>query len=197
MSLKRKASFPTQPSPFASCGMDIDNSKHLNSRTLKRFRNGRPDDEVVYACQVQANMRAEKTLRWIFSAQQQQHSGPMDTSDEPMEDATLVPTPEEIDPRQQTLLRFFQPRGQQVPRFKPSREALVPLANEIVMNQEDSIRRAAFEQMAANTNSSGSETTSPGFNSVDMDMDMDMDIDTNESSPSSNPASNPGGMTWM
>ncbi|KAJ6021795.1 hypothetical protein N7540_007299 [Penicillium herquei] len=186
MSLKRKASFSTtQPSPFASCGMDIDNSKHLHSRTLKRFRNGRPNDEVVY----------EKTLRWIFSAQQQQHSGPMDTSDEQMEEAVPVPTPEEVDPRQQTLLRFFQPRGHQVPRFKPSREALVPLANEIAMNQEDAIRRAAFEQMAVGTNSSGSETTSPGFNSMDMDMDMDMD--TNESSPGSNPASNPGSMTWM
>lgn len=52
MSLKRKASFSAAPSsPFApmSCEVDmVDSSKHLHSRTRKRFRDGRPDDEVVY-----------------------------------------------------------------------------------------------------------------------------------------------------
>jgi hypothetical protein len=52
MSLKRKASFsamsfaPSAPAP-SEWGM-TDSSQHLNSRTRKRFRDGRPSDEVVY-----------------------------------------------------------------------------------------------------------------------------------------------------
>ena len=52
MSLKRKASFSGLPSSLAMAtpsgwGMS-DGSKDLPSRTRKRFRNGRPDDDVVY-----------------------------------------------------------------------------------------------------------------------------------------------------
>lgn len=54
MSLKRKASIPSltspNPAPVMS-GRSIvadDSPKHLHSRTRKRFRNDRPDDEVVY-----------------------------------------------------------------------------------------------------------------------------------------------------
>lgn len=52
MSLKRKASFSAMPSsPFAPASSDwdmTDSSKHLHSRTRKRFRDGRPNDEAVY-----------------------------------------------------------------------------------------------------------------------------------------------------
>ncbi|KAJ5641706.1 hypothetical protein N7490_005706 [Penicillium lividum] len=188
MSLKRKASFSTPSTPFApvSCELDmVDSSKHLNSRTRKRFRDGRPNEEVVYA----------KTLRWIFSAQKQPPAVPMDTSEETMEEDPSFQTPspetETIDPRQHTLLRFFQPRTQPVPRFKPSREALVPRANETMMSQDDALRRAAFQQMNAGAGSTGSET-STGFN-----QDIDMDIDTDESSEGSNLSPNVGGMAWM
>lgn len=123
----------------------------------------------------------------------------MDISEEIMEDASSLPTPETVDPRQQTLLRFFQPRAQQGPSFKPSREALVPRANDIAMNEEDALRLATFEQMKAGNSSCGSETMSNGVNPVgtDMDMDMDMDMDTDESSDGSNAASNMGAVGWM
>lgn len=57
MALKRKASFSAIASPNALVTapgelMMIDETpKHLNSRTRKRFRNDRPDDEVVYGKQ--------------------------------------------------------------------------------------------------------------------------------------------------
>ncbi|KAJ5765430.1 hypothetical protein N7520_004989 [Penicillium odoratum] len=223
MSLKRKASFSTPSIPFApvSCEMDmVDSSKHLNSRTRKRFRDGRPNEEVVYGktsthlalqkqiarrdCYAvrctktsQADQQPAKTLRWIFSAQQQQPAVPMDTSEEIMEEdpsfQTPAPETETVDPRQHTLLRFFQPRAQPVPRFKPSREALVPRANETIMSQDEALRRAAFQQMNAGAGSTGSET-STGFN---QDMDMNMDMDTDESSEGSNLSPNVGGMAWM
>ncbi|KAJ5992321.1 hypothetical protein N7451_008045 [Penicillium sp. IBT 35674x] len=187
MSLKRKASFSAAPSsPFApmSCEVDmVDSSKHLHSRTRKRFRDGRPDDEVVYA----------KTLRWIFSAQKQSTAAPMDTSEETVEEDHSSQSSETVDPRQHTLLRFFQPRTQPTVQFKPSREALVPRANETSMTQDEALRRAAFQQMAVGAGLSGSETMSAGFNHVDMDMDMD----TDESSEGSDSSPNVGAMAWM
>lgn len=100
-----------------------------------------------------------------------------------------------VDPRQHTLLQFFQPRTQPTIQFKPSREALVPRANETSMTQDEALRRAAFQQMTVGAGSSGSETMSTGFNQVDMDMDMD----TDESSEGSNssPNANAGAMAWM
>ncbi|KAJ6110639.1 hypothetical protein N7486_002874 [Penicillium sp. IBT 16267x] len=187
MSLKRKASFSTAPSsPFVpvSCELDmVDSSKHLNSRTRKRFRDDRPDDEVVYA----------KTLRWIFSAQQQQTAIQMDISEEKMEEASSSPSSEPVDPRQHTLLRFFQPRTQPAVQFKPSREALVPRANETSMTQDEALRRAAFQQMTVGAGSSESETMSTRFNQMDIDMDMD----TDESSEGSNSSPNTGAIAWM
>lgn len=51
MSLKRKASFPTiaAVTPFCPEAVVVDDTpRHLNSRTRKRFRNDRPDDQTVY-----------------------------------------------------------------------------------------------------------------------------------------------------
>ncbi|KAJ6131417.1 hypothetical protein N7523_001877 [Penicillium sp. IBT 18751x] len=198
MSLKRKASFsamPSAPSALAPSQWSIaDGSQHLNSRTRKRFRDGRPSDEVVY----------EKTLRWIFSAQQQQEQQrqlqpeqhqmgtPTGVTDEAMDSEPTLPTPETVDPRQQTLLRFFQPRPQGLSPFRPSRQALAPRANETAIDQENLIRRHAFVNPAGS--SSGSETMSPGFNQMHLNMDVDMDTD--QSSEMSNSASNVDVMGW-
>lgn len=106
------------------------------------------------------------------------------------------PTPTDvIDPRQQTLLRFFQPRTQSASPFKPSREALAPRANETAMCQDDALRYEAFGRNNSVGSTSGSESTSPGFNQMDMDMDMDMNTD--ETSESSNSAANNGVVRWM
>ncbi|KAJ5132153.1 hypothetical protein N7448_006311 [Penicillium atrosanguineum] len=191
MSLKRKASFsamPFAPSALAPSEWGMaDGSQHLNSRTRKRFRDGRPSDDVVY----------EKTLRWIYSAQQQQPQQQMETStgpiDEAMDSEPTLPSPETVDPRQQTLLRFFQPRPQVASSFRPSRQALAPRANETAIDRDDMLRRQAFMNPAGS--SSGSETMSPGVNQMHMDMDVDMDTD--QSSGRSNPASNIDVMGWM
>ncbi|KAJ5156228.1 hypothetical protein N7492_009031 [Penicillium capsulatum] len=187
MSLKRKAPFASAipSSPLAPPPSEWDDtSNHLHSRTRKRFRDDRPSDKIVY----------EKTLRWIFSAQQQQQqqTAAMDTSDETMDSESMLPTPETIDPRQQTLLRFFQPRTQPGSPFRPSRHALAPRANETAMEHDEILRRQVFNGMNPAVSSTTSETTSPGNN---MDVDMDVDMDTEETSDGSYNASKP--MAWM
>lgn len=119
----------------------------------------------------------------------------MDTSDEVMDADSMLPTPETVDPRQQTLLRFFQPRTQSASPFRPSRHALAPRANETAMDQDDIMRHQAFNGMNPTASSTASETTSAGFNAMDVDMDVDMDTD--ESSNSSHAASKAGALGWM
>ncbi|KAA8647388.1 uncharacterized protein ATNIH1004_006081 [Aspergillus tanneri] len=104
MSLKRKASFPIIASSNVesfmtgpSLMMD-DSPKHLGSRTRKRFRNDRPEDKVVY----------ENTLRWLFSAQQQQESAAPSLDEHENMELESLPSSEIVDPRQQTLHKFFQ-----------------------------------------------------------------------------------------
>ncbi|KAJ5095814.1 hypothetical protein NUU61_005170 [Penicillium alfredii] len=179
MSLKRKSVFQAVPSsplaPANEWGI-VDTSAHLHSRTRKRFRNDRPSDAVVYASMLTSS--SENTLRWIFSAQQQQNSTPaVDNTamDSAMDSEPTLPPPETVDPRQQTLHRFFQPTPQPSSPFRPSRQALAPRANETGLAQEDLLRRKAFDRMNSVDSSSDSETTSPGCNQPDVDMDVDMD----------------------
>ncbi|KAK2858430.1 hypothetical protein FQN49_004744 [Arthroderma sp. PD_2] len=129
MSLKRKASFSTLLSPRSStsfydhnvspipCSLDdamvIDETpQHLHSRTRKRFRNDRPDEQAVY----------DNTLRWLFSAQKQadnnevhtmsatgsgdspQNVDPNTSSQDDSMNSSLKP-----DPLQKTLHHFFRP----------------------------------------------------------------------------------------
>ncbi|QKX62766.1 uncharacterized protein TRUGW13939_09931 [Talaromyces rugulosus] len=95
MSLKRKASFSSYQPEI--CSRPVDNTpQHLSSRTRKRFRDNRPNEQTVY----------EKTLRILYDAQKR----PM--SSNPEEQMALTPPPcdpEALDPRQQTLRKFFQP----------------------------------------------------------------------------------------
>lgn len=106
-------------------------------------------------------------------------------------DAEPTHPTETIDPRQQTLLRFFQPRDQTAASFRPSREALVPRANETALDQDDLLRQQAFLTSAGSF--SGSESTSPGSNQTDVDVDMDME----QSRDGCNSASNLGVVGWM
>ncbi|KAJ6044089.1 uncharacterized protein N7446_002286 [Penicillium canescens] len=193
MSLKRKAeiaavpSSPSVPAP-SEWAMMIDGNNYLHSRTRKRFRDDRPSDQVIY----------QNTLRWIFSAQKQQvpaRTIEMDT----MDSEPTLETPEEVDPRQQTLHRFFQPTPQQSSSFRPSRQALAPRANETALAQEDSLRRRAFDQMNPVNSSSTSDSNSPGFNQMGADMDMDMDMDSGSGSDGSGQLSKNcfGGMAWV
>ncbi|KAL2013184.1 hypothetical protein VTN00DRAFT_709 [Thermoascus crustaceus] len=105
MALKRKASFTMTSSSnatpsFPGAVVTLDEPpRHLNSRTRKRFRNDRPDDQTVY----------ENTLRWLFSAQKKQQQVTSLPMDEDMSMSLEPSEPEPFDPRQQTLHKFFQP----------------------------------------------------------------------------------------
>lgn len=112
-------------------------------------------------------------------------------TDEVMNDETTLSTAETIDPRQQTLLRFFQPRAQPTSPFRPSREALAPRANETALDRDDLVRRQAFGVLTGGSN--GSETTSPDCDQ----MDVDMDLDTDQGSDGSNATPNIGVVGWM
>lgn len=107
-----------------------------------------------------------------------------------MDAEPALPT-ETVDPRQQTLLRFFPPRGQASVSFRPSREALAPRANETALDKDGLLRQQAF--MTSAGSASGSETASSGCNQMDVDMDMD----TDQSSDGSNAGSNMGVVGWM
>ncbi|KAJ5163070.1 uncharacterized protein N7500_004900 [Penicillium coprophilum] len=190
MSLKRKASFtalPASPSVAAPNEWGIGTeSTHLHSRTRKRFRDGRPSDQIIY----------QNTLRWIFSAQKQQESAQA-TDMDTMDSEPTLETPETVDPRQQTLHRFFQQKPQQSSSFRPSRHALAPRANETALTQEDLLRRQAFNQMSSGDSSS--ESNSPGSNPMGVDVDMDMDMDSKNGSYGlvQAPKNWVGGMAWM
>ncbi|EGD98673.1 hypothetical protein TESG_06153 [Trichophyton tonsurans CBS 112818] len=128
--MKRKASLSTILSPRSSTSfydrtvspipcsigdaMVIDDTpQHLHSRTRKRFRNDRPDEQAVY----------DNTLRWLFSAQRQAENHglypePITSIDDSLEgleedpsfqeDSTTTSLPKP-DPLQKTLHHFFRP----------------------------------------------------------------------------------------
>lgn len=114
-----------------------------------------------------------------------------------MDSEPTLETPEDVDPRQQTLHRFFQQKPQQSSSFRPSRSALAPRANETALAQEDLLRRQAFNQMSSGDSSS--ESNSPGSNQMGADVDMDMDMDSRNGGDGLDKAPNNwvGGMAWM
>lgn len=175
--------------------MTIDETpKHLHSRTRKRFKVDRPDDQTIYGepDQIQQNKKKknlqshqsceiDKTLRWLFSAQKKifrPDSSPS-PSDSTLDDVSAQPTP---DPNQQTLRKFFQ-------RSTPN----VPLnaCNGPASGQH-------FSSMLSGS-SSGSHSNSGCLDSsMDMDMDVDMDhAGDNPSLPSRLEKVWVGGIGWM
>lgn len=114
-----------------------------------------------------------------------------------MDSEANVETPEAVDPRQQTLHRFFLKTPQQPSSFRPSRQALAPRANETALAQEDLLRYRAFNQTSSMD--SASESNSPDFHSLGVGMDMDMEIDSGCGSDGSEQVSKnlAGAMSWM
>lgn len=120
MSLKRKASSDTGLRQTR----DYDHPYHLNSRTRKRFRDNRPDEHTIYGksnclcqCAGHSNLtEPANTLRILYQAQKQPHpdilSGSIDDpipSTESLLECDYVGECEVVDPRQQSLLKFFRP----------------------------------------------------------------------------------------
>ncbi|KAI9038531.1 uncharacterized protein KD926_010660 [Aspergillus affinis] len=188
MSLKRKASFPTIASPntdsFTLELLSMDDSpKHLSSRTRKRYRNDRPEDKVVY----------ENTLRWLFTAQQQQGPTASPEADENM-DLTTLSSSEIVDPRQQTLHKFFQPS--QTSSFQPranhlhQRPHANPPSNNIFPQRPD------FDMVSTVTLISR-DTSSPSSHGASTGMDMDLDMGPNRDDPGQDIRKWMGRHGWM
>ncbi|KAK2742514.1 hypothetical protein FQN55_007800 [Onygenales sp. PD_40] len=174
MSLKRKASFstitspnsystynnPTAPIPFlAGATITIDEPpRHLHSRTRKRFRNDRPDDQTIF----------NKTLHWLFSAQKKHQHNTLPTSPDDSA-ASEEPSPFQSstpDPNQQTLRKFFQP-VQPSPKQQFANQSTTQLASNMSIAQPQS----GWAGSNAHSQSGSSSLVSGG---MDVDMDMDM-----------------------
>ncbi|KAL4948397.1 hypothetical protein BDW69DRAFT_176536 [Aspergillus filifer] len=185
MSLKRKASFPSIASPQSPQKffnpMD-DSPKHLNSRTKKRVRNDRPDEQAVY----------DKTLRWLFTAQQRVHHLPtppaepeLESDQEHDEDAAMQPEPTP-DYRQQSLLQFFRPAqpqpSRQLAQSTPvSQFENIQGGNDFSHGQGVGIVHPATPSESATMDMTMAMTPVPGLAdrniNLDGDGDMDMDMD--------------------
>ncbi|PYH80649.1 hypothetical protein BO82DRAFT_337852 [Aspergillus uvarum CBS 121591] len=187
MSLKRKASFPSlesQNAPSMLTGgfwKGEEPPQHLNSRTRKRFRNDRPEEKVVY----------ENTLRWLFTAQQQQTSAPLADEQEQMDHEPTL-SPETVDPRQQTLLKFFRPCQPSSNKSHPY--SLMPKTSDTPFFGATPVH---FHSMpiAVPGHSMDSDTFSPASQTTDTDMDVEMESASDESNCSSRAPV--GGLAWM
>ncbi|PYI31235.1 hypothetical protein BP00DRAFT_486740 [Aspergillus indologenus CBS 114.80] len=187
MSLKRKASFPSlesQNAPSILTGgfwKGEETPQHLNSRTRKRFRNDRPEEKVVY----------ENTLRWLFTAQQQQTPAPLADEQEQMDHEPTL-SPETVDPRQQTLLKFFRPYQSSSNKSHPN--SLMPKTSDTPFFGATPVH---FHSMpiAAPGHSMDSDTFSPASQTTDTDMDVEMESASDESNCSSRAPV--GGLAWM
>ncbi|KAL4733229.1 hypothetical protein BDV11DRAFT_200491 [Aspergillus similis] len=177
MSLKRKASFPGITSPQSpQTAIDRrfmdDSPKHLHCRTRKRVRNDRPDDQAVY----------DKTLRWLFTAQQRVQQIPTPPT-EPEQDEDMEPdAPPAFDPRQQTLLQFFRPT-QPHPYRQPSQQPCPSIPIDQLSSEPAPLRSGNgflhdrdVGSVSPSTASDG-ETMTPASQLADRDMEMDMDMD--------------------
>ncbi|KAL4936415.1 hypothetical protein BDV06DRAFT_205107 [Aspergillus oleicola] len=182
MSLKRKASFPSIASP-QSPQSAIDRSlqfmddcpRHLHSRTRKRVRNDRPDDQAVY----------DKTLRWLFTAQQRVQQIPTPPAEpesdrDENEDMNPEPTPV-VDHRQQSLLQFFHPAATQPSRQTCSSTPMSQFENIQGGNDSSHGHGHSVGIVPPATPSNGMTmavaiTPAPELADRDMDGDEDMDM---------------------
>ncbi|KAL2823701.1 hypothetical protein BDW59DRAFT_163070 [Aspergillus cavernicola] len=173
MSLKRKASFSTITSPQPTQSVIdrpfIDDSpKHLHCRTRKRVRNDRPDDQTVY----------ENTLRWLFTAQQRaQMPTPPADRDEEMEPK---PPTAIVDPRQQTLFRFFRPVQPSHPPCPSTPTNQSP--RDASRGSTEFLQGHSIGSVSPLTPSEGN-TLPPAPQIADGDGDMDMDVDMRSDEP--------------
>lgn len=210
MTLKRKASFTTVISPRAASSYNAsvvpvpfltgdviaidENPRHLHSRTRKRFKNDRPEDQSVYGestgevfhnhSLLGLTVSTDKTMQFLYSAQKQMKYGdsglsPTSTETDTYESAHTLPTAP--DPMQQTLQKFFQ----------PVRTSTHTLSN----NVQNGVTFGTHD----NSNF-GSASSNMVAGSMDVDVEMSMDIDMpSDASSSSNDSDKRwvGGIGWM
>ncbi|KAL3488986.1 hypothetical protein BJX62DRAFT_167023 [Aspergillus germanicus] len=185
MSLKRKASFPTIASPQPTqTGMDRrfmgDSPKHLHSRTRKRVKNDRPDEQTVY----------ENTLRWLYTAQQRVQQTPTPPAERNEDMEPELPTA--TDSRQQSLLQFFRPVQPSYP-ICPS----TPMSQSASGPSRDMSNTLQGRDMTVASPSTMrlSGTESPASQTGDHSMNMDILSGNGESAE--NPGQWAGTLGWM
>ncbi|KAI2210314.1 hypothetical protein LOZ15_006054 [Ophidiomyces ophidiicola] len=191
MTLKRKASFTTITSPRTistynasippiSCQLGntitIDETpRHLHSRTRKRFKPDRPDEQSIY----------DKTLRWLFSAQngsrRQEQTSISSENEISLDDAPPSSVP---DPGQQTLRRFFQPRRSCSSGFSD------------VLSNNSSAQSCPSETSLVNLTTAQVEPNMCATSSHCMDVDMDISMEMDSVSDSTIPMPG-GGKKWV
>ncbi|KAM3497377.1 hypothetical protein MY10362_009270 [Beauveria mimosiformis] len=81
--------------------MGLVNPLHLNSRTLKRFRDNRPSQAEIH----------QHTLELLYTAQQQQHQDPPSPCPEAEAPPELEQPQQRQDDNQQSLHRFWNIRS--------------------------------------------------------------------------------------
>lgn len=190
MSLKRKASFSAFPTPdmtpvVAGPSVTMDDAPHMNSRTRKRFRDDRPEEKIVYgklADKSTEQFRDEKltwienTLRWLYSAQQRQESATINTNTEEENenlDSEPLPAPETIDPRQQTLHRFFKSTPSSAPSSHTTRQSAGP-----IQTGNGLLQPYSHDMNSPGVSMGSDDNRSPSSRLMGADMDMDVDMDS-------------------
>ncbi|KAF9888318.1 hypothetical protein FE257_008750 [Aspergillus nanangensis] len=157
-----------------------ESPKHLNCRTRKRYRDDRPDDKTIY----------ENTLRWLFTAQQnslqQSSSCPMD-EDSGM-NSDVLPLPETVDPRQQTLHKFFQPSQSSLPQPRQNHTE----TNKPINMSFPQLQRFDMGLMAATLTG---DVTSPSSRGNYPNMGMNIDFGSDQSAQEPKGCARP--MGWI
>ncbi|GAM40516.1 hypothetical protein TCE0_039r12922 [Talaromyces pinophilus] len=180
MSLKRKASFSSEVLHGRSFDMQpiADVPHHLNSRTRKRVRDNRPDQQTVYA----------NTLRMLFQAQKE----PIVSAPSEEQSPSVEPPsePEALDPRQQTLLKFFRPTPSSSSKQIDGRHHDNNRENSALDAQPVQYNPVEIEYDQSSSTSGSSTPYSTGI----MDVDMDMDVDPNTNYPPEKRWT--GGINW-
>lgn len=192
MGVKRKASFTTIASPKGtSCCPEtivtIDETpKHLHSRTRKRFRDDRPDDETIYGeadplailitkllIQICLTVRAENTIRLLFSAQKSLSSS-LSSPDESTTLGSPPPSPEPMDPRQLTLRQFFQPSRVSHTSIQIKCMPLTPESPSTF--KVENIHCRAIDDLGKGCSESDSDNSHSGEMEMDADINMKLNL---------------------
>ncbi|KAK0391811.1 hypothetical protein NLU13_1310 [Sarocladium strictum] len=118
---------------------------HLNSRTMKRFRDGRPSEELVH----------QRTLNLLFAAQQQQQQHETPTMTQPQPEDTLCNTTQSA---QHSLHRFWNIAS--APKPPTTNSAVVQQPQQLNTGCEDC--GASLVDTMMDVDGSGSDATACG-----------------------------------
>ena len=108
-------------------------------------------------------------------------------------DIESLPAPETVDPRQQTLLKFFQPaKTSSSQRFSKNTQPqpATPTPTPRAIQQPSLIGDAMNASI-------DSDTRTPSLSSQGPSMDMDVDMDLGSDETARDPNLWPGGLGWM